>query len=297
MTAQFRGSYVALVTPMALDGRVDTKAYERLLEYHLERGTAGFIIGGTTGESPTLTPTELCELIRLAVHTVDGRVPVIGGCGTNNTATTVALTQQVCEAGAQGCLVVTPYYNKPTQEGLYQHFTVVADAATVPVILYNVPSRTGCDLLPETVARLAEHPRICAVKEATGDVQRTRDILSRCGGQLDVLSGDDSSALELIFAGAVGVISVTANAAPEAMAKMCAAALDGDRERALAIDEDLRDLHQALFIEANPIPVKYALYRLGLIDAGLRLPMTALSSECESRVVAAMRRAGLEVSD
>ena len=297
MTTRFRGSLVALVTPMTVDGQIDTKAYERLLAYHLERGTAGFVIGGTTGESPTLTPAELEQLIAIAVRKVDGRVPVIGGSGTNSTAASVALTRRVCDAGAQACLVVTPYYNKPTQEGLYQHFTAVADAASTPVILYNVPGRTGCDLMPATVARLAEHPRICAIKEATGHVQRTRDILKRCPDGFDVLSGDDATALELILAGAAGVVSVTANVAPAAMAKMCAAALSGDREGATAIDEDLRDLHQALFIEANPIPAKYAVWRLGLIDTGLRLPMTRLSADNESRVEAAMRHAGLEVPE
>ncbi|MBT8130827.1 MAG: 4-hydroxy-tetrahydrodipicolinate synthase [Gammaproteobacteria bacterium] len=297
MTAQIGGSIVALVTPMTLEGQIDTKAYERLLEYHLDSGTAGVVIGGTTGESPTLTPAELSDLVHIAAGSVGDRMQVIAGSGTNNTAASVALTQRVCEAGAQACLAVTPYYNKPEQEGLFQHYTQIADAATVPVILYNVPGRTGCDLLPATVARLASHPRITTIKEATGDIERTREILALCGDQIDVVSGDDATALALIKAGATGVISVTGNVAPAAMARLCHAALDGNWQQAEEIDQSLRALHAALFIEANPIPVKYAAEKLGLIDGGLRLPLTPLSNANHDRVVAALRQAGLEVSN
>lgn len=296
MNAEFAGSLVALVTPMTVDGRIDTTAYERLLQYHLEQGTDGFVIGGTTGESPTITVVELAELIRIAIRRVEGRVPVIAGSGTNSTASTIALSQSVCEAGANACLVVTPYYNKPTQEGLFLHYNAVANTIKAPLILYNVPGRTGTDLLPDTVRRLSSHPRIVAIKEATGDIARTQEIIRLCGESIDVLSGDDATALALMEAGAAGVISVSANVAPAAMAKLCRAALTQDWEQARRIDSRLRDLHRELFIEPNPIPVKYAVWRMGLIEPGLRLPMTPLETSHQEQLVAAMINAGLEVS-
>lgn len=296
MTTQFNGSIVALVTPMTDDGRVDSDAYMRLLELHLECGTHGLVIGGTTGESPTLTPEEIGRLVSAAASHVGGRIPVIAGSGTNSTAGTIALTRRACDAGADACLVVTPYYNRPTQDGLRQHFEAVAGAATVPLILYNVPARTGCDLQPATVARLAADPGIVAIKEATGEVARAAALFELCGDAIDVLSGDDLTALALMRAGATGVISVTANVAARDTARLCTAALAGDFERAAAIDERLKPLQRALFVEPNPIPVKHALHRMGLIGPTLRLPLTPLEPEHRAVVVEALRTAGLEVA-
>ncbi len=286
---------VALVTPMTDDGQVDSSAYRRLLELHLECGSHGLVIGGTTGESPTLTADEIASLVGVAVDHVAGAIPVVAGSGTNSTAGTVALTRRVCDAGADACLVVTPYYNRPTQDGLRQHYEAVAEASTVPLILYNVPARTGCDLQPATVAQLAADPRIVAIKDATGDPERARQVLELCNGVLDVLSGDDNTALDLMRAGAKGVISVTANVAARDVAAMCAAALDGDFEQAAAIDERLKPLHRALFVESNPIPVKHALHRLGLIREVLRLPLTPLQAAHREVVAEALRMAGMEV--
>ncbi len=294
MTQEFHGSLVALITPMRPDGRIDTGAYKRLLQYHLDQGTHGLVIGGTTGESPALKADELAGLVSLAVATAAGRVPVIAGSGSNDTAHTIELTRLACEAGADACLVVTPYYNKPKQDGLYRHYVAVADAADRPVILYNVPGRTGCDLLPETVCRLADHPRIVAIKEATADVSRAGAIIEGSGGSMTVLSGDDATALELMRAGAKGVISVTANVAPAPMAALCDAALAGDWDRAAALDARLAPLHRVLFIEPNPIPVKYAACHLGLAGPALRLPLTPLDREHEEAVASVMQQIGLE---
>jgi len=287
----FRGSIVALVTPMAESGEVDYAAFDSLLDWHAAKGSDGVLILGTTGEAPTVTDAEADELLRRAVRRLGGQLPVIAGTGTNSTTSTVERTRRACEQGVDGVLVVTPYYNRPGQEGLARHFSTVADASSVPVILYNVPSRTGCDLLPETVGRLAEHPRIIGIKEATGKVIRAAQIVERCGDDFLVLSGDDASCRELLLAGGQGVVSVTANVAPALMRAMVDAALEGDAARALAIDERLQPLHRALFLESNPIPVKWAVAQLGLIPPGIRLPLTPLDRRHHDIVLAAMKQA------
>jgi 4-hydroxy-tetrahydrodipicolinate synthase len=289
----FRGSIVALVTPMTESGDVDFDAFESLLEWHLAEGSDGVVIMGTTGESPTVTTGESEELIERAVRRLSGRIPVIAGTGTAATAATVERTRAACEAGVDAVLVVTPYYNKPSQEGLYQHFQAVADASSVPVILYNVPSRTAVDMLPQTVARLAQHPQIVAIKEATGLLERAREILACCDEDFVLLSGDDATAREWMLEGAQGVISVTANVAPAQMHLMCEAALEGDRGRALAIDATLAALHRDLFVEANPIPVKWALLTMGRAQGGIRLPLTPLADAHHPAVTAALRAAGI----
>ena len=289
----FHGSIPALVTPMRDDGAIDFDAWDALLDFHLREGSDGVVVGGTTGESPVLERAELEELVRRARARLAGRIPVIAGSGTNCTAKTVALSAAAAAAGADALLVVTPYYNKPTQEGLYRHFTAVADAVEVPVILYNVPGRTACDMLPETVARLSRHPRIAGVKEATGDLGRGRAVLEQSRPGFLLLSGDDPTAAGLIGIGARGVISVTANVAPRAMHELCAAGLAGRHDEARGIDERLVPLHRALFVESNPIPAKWAVHRLGLIGTGIRLPLTWLRAEHEGAVSAAMRAAGV----
>jgi len=289
----FRGSFVALVTPMQESGEVDYAAFESLLDWHAGQGTDGVVVLGTTGESPTVTAPEGDELLRRAVRRLGGRLPVIAGTGTNSTASTIERTRRACELGVDAVLVVTPYYNKPGQEGLVRHFTAAADASSVPVILYNVPSRTACDLLAPAVERLAAHPRIVGIKEATGQVSRAREILERCGDDFLVLSGDDASCRELMLAGAQGVISVTANAAPVLMHELCEAALQGDAGQALDADRRLSGLHRDLFVEANPIPVKWAVARLGLIPSGIRLPLTPLEPRNHPTVLAAMEQAGI----
>ena len=289
----FHGSMVALVTPMREDGAVDNDSLEALIEFHVAEGTDAIVAVGTTGESATIDEKEHCALLRRIVEQVNGRLPVIAGTGANSTQEAIDLTRCGMQAGADACLLVTPYYNKPTQEGLYQHYKAVAEAVPVPQILYNVPGRTVCDLLPETVQRLAPISNIVGIKEATGDLQRGKQILETCGDQLDLYSGDDATAMELILQGAKGDISVTANVAPRAMHEMCAAALAGDRVRARQIDLRLRVLHEDLFIESSPIPVKWALHEMGLIPPGLRLPLTPLSPRYHQRVRDALRAAGV----
>ena len=290
----FRGSIVALVTPMAESGEVDFDAFESLLEWHLAEGSDGVVVMGTTGESPTVTVAESEELIERAVRRLSGRIPVIAGTGTASTAVTVERTRAACEAGVDAVLVVTPYYNKPSQEGLFLHFQAVADASSVPVILYNVPSRTAVDLLPPTVARLAQHPQIVAIKEATGRLERAREILACCDDDFVLLSGDDATAREWIMAGARGVISVTGNVAPGPMHRMCEAALRDDDAGARALDETLAALHRDLFLEANPSPVKWALQYMGRTQAGIRLPLTRLAEVHQPVVAAALRAAGIQ---
>lgn len=290
----FEGSIPALVTPMGEDGSIDFGAWEKLLDFHLAAGTDGVVVGGTTGESPVLERGEIEELIRRAKSQIGGRIPVIAGSGTNSTAGSVALSRAAEAAGADALLVVTPYYNKPTQEGLFQHFSAVADAVDIPLILYNVPGRTACDMLADTVARLSQHPRIAGVKEATGDIARGAAILRQARPGFLLLSGDDPTAAELIRIGARGVISVTANVAARAMHELCAAGLAGRHGEAMAINERLIPLHKALFLESNPIPVKWAVHRLGLIGPGIRLPLTPLSAPLHGAVAAAMAAAGLE---
>jgi len=292
----FEGSIPALVTPMREDGSLDLEAWDRLLDFHLREGTDGVVVGGTTGESPTLERAELETLVRRARARIGGRLPVIAGSGSNGTAHSVALSLAAQAAGADALLVVTPYYNRPTQEGLYQHFMAIAEAVSIPIVLYNVPGRTACDLLPETIVRLSAHPRIVAVKEATGDLARAAPILRDSAAGFVLLSGDDPSAAALMRAGARGVISVTANVAARAMHEVCAAALGGRHEEAAAANERLMPLHRALFVEPNPIPVKWAAARLGLIGPTLRLPLTPLSPSRHDEVLAALRDSGVPCS-
>lgn len=289
----YQGSLVALVTPMADDGSIDAEALRRLVDWHVAQGTNGIVAVGTTGESATLDEDEHCEAIRLTVEYAAGRLPVIAGTGANSTSEAVRLTRCAKDAGADACLLVTPYYNKPTQEGLFQHHRTVAEAVDIPQILYNVPGRTACDMQPETVGRLAQLPNIVGLKEATGDLSRVRRIRRLTGPEFDLYSGDDATALEFMLLGGQGVISVTANVAPAAMSRMCAAALAGDRADAEQIDATLSGLHQQLFIEANPIPVKWAVAELGLMGRGIRLPLTWLSAAAQEPVRAAMHQAGV----
>jgi len=289
----FHGSMVALVTPMHDDGSLDYAALRRLVDFHIEHGTDALVVVGTTGESATLDMEEHCEVIRVAVGHARERIPVIAGTGANSTAEAIELTRCAARAGADACLLVTPYYNKPTQEGLYRHFRAVAEAVPVPQILYNVPGRTACDLLPETVERLAPIANIVGLKEATGNLDRARDILRRCGDKLDLYSGDDATALECILLGAKGDISVTANVAPRAMHDMCRLAREGGESEARAINDRLMGLHKDLFVESNPIPVKWALQEMGLIEGGIRLPLTPLAEKYRETVRQAMRAAGV----
>ena len=291
----FTGSLVAIVTPMKSgvqpDTPLDREALERLVERHVEQGSDGLVAVGTTGESATLTPTEHCEVIKQVVECAGGRLPVIAGTGANSTREAVELTECAKTAGADACLLVTPYYNKPTQQGLYEHFKRVAESVSIPQILYNVPSRTACDLYPETVARLARLDNIIGIKEATGDLTRVAILRKLCGSDFLLLSGDDETACEFMLHGGHGVVSVTANAAPAAMSELCRLALAGAVDEAKRADAKLAGLHQDLFVEANPIPVKWAVHRQGLIEAGIRLPMTWLSVKWHERVEAAMREA------
>ena len=289
----FQGSMVALVTPMQEDGSVDEDSLQRLVDFHVENQTDALVAVGTTGESATLDEEEHCHLIRRTVEMAAGRIPVIAGTGANSTREAVDLTRCAAQAGADACLLVTPYYNKPTQEGLYQHHKVIAEAVSIPQILYNVPGRTACDMLPETVERLAPIENIIGIKEATGDMDRARVLIERCGEQLDVYSGDDATAMELILLGGKGNISVTANVAPAAMHAMCAAALAGDRAGAEEINKRLDILHTCLFVEANPIPVKWALHEMGMIPAGIRLPLTPLAAQYRETIRQALGQAGV----
>ena len=287
------GSMVALVTPMDAQGGLDWDALSKLVDFHLQEGTNAIVAVGTTGESATLDVHEHVEVIRRVVDQVAGRIPVIAGTGANSTREAVELTQNAKSVGADACLLVTPYYNKPTQEGLYQHFRHIAENVAIPQILYNVPGRTACDMLPETVERLAKVANIIGIKEATGDLQRAQDILNRVSSDFLVYSGDDATAVELILMGGKGNISVTANVAPRAMAELCAAAMRGDAATARAINERLMPLHKNLFIESNPIPVKWALHEMGLMQDGIRLPLTWLSPRCHEPLRQAMRQSGV----
>ncbi|MET0002461.1 MAG: 4-hydroxy-tetrahydrodipicolinate synthase [Candidatus Thiodiazotropha sp.] len=287
----FHGSMVAMITPMVEDGSLDDAALRALVEFHIRQGTDAIVAVGTTGESATLDEEEHCDVIRRVVDYVDGRVSVIAGTGANSTREAVTLTQCAKEAGADACLLVTPYYNKPTQEGLYQHHTAVAEAVDIPQILYNVPGRTACDMLPETIARLAQVPNIIGVKEATGDLSRLHRLRELCDDSFEFYSGDDATGCEFLLQGGHGVISVTANAAPCLMHEMSIAALAGRDEEARAIDAKLAGLHSALFVESNPIPVKWAMMKLGLANRGIRLPLTWLSPSAEDEVLQAMHQA------
>jgi len=284
---------VALVTPMFADGSVDFDSLSKLVEMHIENGTAAIVSMGTTGESATLDMDEHCEVIRRTVEMAAGRIPVIGGTGSNSTTEAIELTRCAQQGGADACLLVAPYYNKPTQQGLYLHHKLIAESVDIPQILYNVPGRTVCDMLPETVARLAEIPNIVGIKEATGSLERMREILSRVPDDFDLYSGDDATGVEFMLQGGHGVISVTNNVAPKAMAAVCEAALAGDREKAVELNRPLEGLHRNLFLEANPIPVKWALNAMGLIPEGIRLPLTPLSKEFHEPLRNALRDAGV----
>ena len=274
------GSIVALVTPMHPDGAIDWSALARLIEYHIESGTAGLGVVGTTGESPTLTVPEHCEVIRFAVEQAGGRIPVVAGTGGNSTHEAIELTVSAAEAGADYSLSVTPYYNKPTQQGLFEHFQAVARSVNLPIILYNVPGRTGCDLLNDTVVKLSQIDNIVAIKDATGDVARVAALIEAEPDGFAVFSGDDATALELMRRGGQGNVSVTANIAARDMAAMCNLALTGEWEAAAEIDARLSELNDLLFIEANPIPVKWVMAQRGMIEEGIRLPLTPLSEPC-----------------
>ena len=289
------GSMVALVTPMDAQGRLDWDSLSKLVDFHLQEGTHAIVAVGTTGESATLDYEEHIKVIEHVVKQVNGRIPVIAGTGANSTREAVELTRNAKRAGADACLLVTPYYNKPTQEGLYLHFKHVAETVDIPQILYNVPGRTACDMLADTVVRLSKVPNVIGIKEATGNLERAKDIISRVDSDFLVLSGDDPTAVELILLGGKGNISVTANVAPRAMADLCNAALNGEAELARAINDKLMPLHKNLFLEANPIPVKWALHEMGLMPEGIRLPLTWLSATCHEPLRQALRQSGVLV--
>jgi 4-hydroxy-tetrahydrodipicolinate synthase len=286
------GSMVALVTPMDAQGGLDWDGLGKLVDFHLQEGTNAIVAVGTTGESATLDVAEHVEVIRRVVDQVNGRIPVIAGTGANCTREAIELTANAKSVGADACLLVPPYYNKPTQEGLYQHFRTIAEAVAIPQILYNVPGRTVCDMLPETVERLSKVPNIIGIKEATGNLERGREVLARVAKDFLVYSGDDPTAVELILMGGKGNISVTANVVPRAMSDLCAAAMRGEAAIARAMNERLMPLHKALFLESNPIPVKWALHEMGLIPEGIRLPLTWLSSSCHEPLRQALRQVG-----
>ena len=292
----FSGSLVAIVTPLRADGAIDLRAWEKLLDFHAGNGTSGIVVGGSTGESGSLSDEELRELAERACQRVGDRLVVIAGAATNCTATTVQRVRMLEGLPLKGIMVVTPSYVKPTQEGLYRHFAAVAEAASVPVVVYNVPSRTAVDLLPETMARLAQLPRIGAIKEAVADVGRIRRLVELCGRNFPVLSGDDPTAREAVLAGARGLISVTANVAPRAVSDMIAAAARGEKDAAERIDRALEPLNRALFLESNPIPVKWALAHMGLMGSHLRLPLTELSGAYHAEVLQALRSAGVKAN-
>ena len=291
----YSGSMVALVTPMHTDENIDWEALERLVEFHIERGTTAIVSVGTTGESATLDIPEHTEVIKATVKYVNGRVPVIAGTGANSTIEALELTMRAKHAGAEAALLVTPYYNKPTQEGMYLHYRKIAESVDIPVILYNVPTRTAVDLLPETVARLSEIDNIIGIKDATGDLSRVKQTLELCGDGFDLYSGDDATGMEFLLLGGHGVISVTTNVAPAEMSAMCAAALKGDRAEAEKINSNIENLHKELFLESNPIPVKWALYEMGLIEKGIRLPLTPLSEPFRPAIVDSLSKSGIPI--
>lgn len=292
-----QGSLVAIVTPMHEDGTLDLNALRSLIDFHVNEGTDGIVIVGTTGESPTVDVDEHCLLIKTTIEHVAGRIPVIAGTGANSTSEAISLTKAAKAMGADACLLVTPYYNKPTQEGLYQHFKAVADAVDIPQILYNVPGRTGCDLSNDTTLRLAAIPNIVGIKDATGQMERGTDLILRSPNNFAVYSGDDATSMLLMLLGGKGVISVTANVAPKLMHNLCVAAMAGDVMSARAINAKLFGLHQKLFVEANPIPVKWVLNQMGMIPAGLRLPMVTLSTAYHPVLTAAMQQAEIELKN
>lgn len=286
-----QGSMVALVTPMNPDNSLDWASLHKLVDWHLEQGTHAIVAVGTTGESATLTVVEHLEVVKKVVDQVNGRIPVIAGTGANSTLEAVELTQAAKDAGVDACLLVTPYYNKPTQEGLFLHHQHIARAVAIPQILYNVPGRTGVDMKTETALRLAAVPNIIGIKEATGDLMRAKALIEQAPGNFAIISGDDATAVELILLGGKGDISVTANVVPKQIARMCELALDGYAEAAREINSRLLPLHDAMFVESNPIPVKWAVAQLGLMKSGIRLPLTVLSEQYHTQVQAAMAMA------
>ena len=286
-----QGSIVALVTPMYENGAIDKESLEKLVKYHIDQGTDALVAVGTTGESATLSEDEHCEVIKTIVDYVSGRIPVIAGTGSNSTTEAINLTHKAQQAGADACLIVTPYYNKPTQEGLYLHYKTIAEAVDIPQILYNVPGRTACDMLPETIGRLSKLTNIIGVKEATGDLTRVKKIRDLAGENFAIYTGDDATSVEFCLLGGNGSITVTGNVAPRLVHEMIMAAITGDKETALAIDEKLADLHKNLFIQSNPIPVKWAVAEMGLMRQGIRLPLTWLTEDCFATVRSSMCKA------
>jgi len=287
----FTGSMVAVATPMHEDGSIDYESYESLIEFHIENKTDAIVPVGTTGESATLNHDEHCKAVTFVVNKVAKRIPVIAGTGANSTLEAIALTKHAYEAGVDGCLSVTPYYNKPTQEGLYQHYKAIAESVPVPLIPYNVPGRTSVDMLPQTVERFLKINNIVAVKEAIGDLKRIRELVEICGEKINVLSGDDLTAMEALLLGGKGVITVTGNIAPKYMHLMCKAAIEGNRSLAEEYDKKLIGLHENLFLESNPIPAKWALYKMGLIKKGMRLPLTQFSEKYHKKLLDSMKLA------
>ena len=287
------GSLVALVTPMHPDGEIHWEHLDRLVDFHIEQGTHGIVAVGTTGESATLDPEEHCRVIEQIIKRVDGRIPVIAGTGGNSTREAIELTTEAHKLGADACLLVVPYYNKPTQEGLYRHFRTIAEAVPVNQIVYNVPGRTACDMLNDTVIRLADIPNIIGIKDATGNIPRGSELIKAVEGRMVVYSGDDATAADLMLAGGKGNVSVTANVAPRGMAALCEAAIAGQADEVARINESLMPLHRKLFLEANPIPVKWALERMGMIGEGIRLPLTPLDEKFHSEVEEALKAAGV----
>ncbi len=285
---------VALVTPMQIDGSVDFESLANLVEFHIENNTSAIVSMGTTGESATLNMDEHCEVMRRTVEMSAGRIPIIGGTGANSTSEAIELTRCAQQGGVDACLLVAPYYNKPTQQGLYLHHKKIAETVDIPQILYNVPGRTACDMLTDTVVRLAEVPNIIGLKDATGDLNRLQEMQSRLGDAVfHLYSGDDATGTEFMLHGGHGVISVSTNIAPKAMAAMCKAAIAGNRKLAERLNQPLTGLHHELFLESNPIPAKWAMHKMGLIPAGIRLPMTALSKQFHAPLLAAMQQAGI----
>ena len=293
----FKGSLVALVTPFDNDNRVDYRSLKRLIDFHVEQGSAGLVIAGTTGESATLSHSEHVDLVARAVELAAGRLPIIAGTGSNSTAQTVGLSRDVADTGIDAYLIVVPYYNKPVQEGLFRHFSTIADAVQKPVILYNVPGRTVADLLPETIARLAPHENIIGIKEATGDMDRLRAVKESVDGEFLLLSGDDFTVLPFIEQGGHGVITVSGNVAAAKMARLCRLALAGESADAARLDQELQPLNKALFVESNPIPVKWAVSQMGLMEANIRLPLTPYSVQYHEQMRAAMRFAGVALEN
>ena len=287
----FTGSMVAVATPMNEDGSIDYDSYENLIEFHIENKTDAIVPVGTTGESATFEHDEHCEIVSFVVDKVSKRIPVIAGTGANSTSEAIALTKYAYEAGVDGCLSVTPYYNKPTQEGLYQHYKTIAEAVPVPLIPYNVPGRTSVDMLPKTVERFLKINNIVAVKEAIGDLKRIKELVDICGSKINILSGDDLTAMEALLIGGKGVITVTGNIAPKYMHLMCKAAIEGDRKLAQEYDKKIVGLHKDLFLESNPIPTKWALHKMGLIKKGIRLPLTSFSEEHHAKLLNSMQLA------